>query len=39
MDAPSLDLGRPYSMVWHDGLKAYYQDGVIYDRGSKQAVG
>ncbi len=26
---------RPYSMVWHGGLKAYTQDGNIFDRGSK----
>jgi hypothetical protein len=33
---PVLDLKRPYNMIWHDGLKQYYQDGKIFDRGSKQ---
>ena len=30
---------RPYSMIWHNGLKHYHQDGIIFDRGSKKRIG
>jgi hypothetical protein len=33
---PELDLKAPYNMVWYNGLKQYYQDKRIFDRGSKQ---
>ena len=36
---PVLNTRRPFSMVWHNGLKAYLQDGVIFDRGSKEPIG
>lgn len=36
---PVFNPRRQFSMVWHDGLKAYLQDGVIFDRGSKKPVG
>jgi hypothetical protein len=31
-DARKIDLKKPFSMVWHEGSKHYYQDGVVYDR-------
>ena len=32
---PHFNPKKPFSMIWHHGLKQYYQDGVIFDRGSK----
>jgi hypothetical protein len=36
---PRFNAKKQFSMCWHNGLKAYVQDGVIFDRGSKEPVG
>ena len=36
---PVFNPKQQFSMVWHNGLKAYLQNGVIFDRGSKLPVG
>jgi hypothetical protein len=36
---PRFNSRKQFSMCWHNGLKAYLQDGVIYDRGSKEPIG
>jgi hypothetical protein len=37
-DDPQFYPKRPFSMVWHEGLKAYTQDGNIFDRGTKKFI-
>lgn len=36
---PKFNPKKQFSMCWHDGLKAYVQDNVIFDRGTKEPVG
>ena len=33
-----IDLSKPFNMVWHDGMKHYYQDGVVYDKVYKTEI-
>lgn len=36
---PRFNPKKQFSMCWHNGLKAYLQDGVIFDRGNKEPIG
>jgi hypothetical protein len=36
---PKFNPKKQFSMCWHDGLKAYVQDGIVFDRGTKEPVG